>query len=169
MAAGEYISMQTQKEVLERELQIERRHILEHPEEEAAALAAILTESGILEQDALRITRAVHRKVGPALSFHARFELGIVPEELGTPLGAALSSFVAFFLGAVTPLLPFFFADGVMYWSVGLSAIGLLAIGVAMTKVTGQSMVWGGARQLLVGAAAAGVTYLVGLGFGTLV
>ena len=89
MAAGEYISMQTQRESMEKQLQLEREHIIAFPEEEQAHLSQLLLESGLSEQDADDVARKVHENVEPAVGFHALLELGIVPQQMGSPAGAA--------------------------------------------------------------------------------
>ncbi|MCP4004824.1 MAG: hypothetical protein GY725_11560 [bacterium] len=162
MAAGEYVSMRTQREVLERELRLEREHILNHPEEEEAHLVELLQQNGLSEEDALRVAAQVHANIDPAVDFHARFELGIHPTTMGSPVGAALSSFLAFVIGALVPLLPWFFLSEAVVVSMGLSAVALLLVGGGVTKVTGLSPVKGALRQLAFGVAAAGVTYWIG-------
>ncbi len=163
MAAGEYISMQTQREMLERELSIEREHIEQFPEEEEAHLAELLTHQGLESADARRIASQVHRETGPALDFHAHFELGIHPASLGAPRAAAFSSFVAFALGAAVPLLPWLVTGDALLPTMGLSALALLVVGAVATRFTHRSATYGATRQLLVGVVSAAVTYGVGL------
>jgi VIT1/CCC1 family predicted Fe2+/Mn2+ transporter len=162
MAAGEYISMQTQREMLERELAIEREHIEKFPEEEQAHLAELLAENGLERADAARIAAQVHRHTDPALEFHAQFELGIHPNSLGAPRGAAIYSFLSFAVGAAVPLFPWLVTTNAIMPTLILSALALLAVGAAATRVTHRTAAYGAFRQLLVGAASAAVTYGAG-------
>ena len=166
MGAGEYISMQTQREMLERELAVEREHIENHPKEEEAHLAELLAQTGLERDDARRVAAQVHRRVGRAVDFHALFELGIHPNSLGAPRGAALWSFVSFSLGAIVPLLPWLATTKALVPTIVLSGAALLGVGAAATRFTHQSAWYGAFRQLGVGALSAGVTYLVGLAIG---
>jgi len=165
MAAGEYVSMRTQREVLERELRIESEHIAEHPAEERDHLARLLAEHGGLEDAAaMAVAEQVHQEEDAALAFHARFELGIDPTSLGSPARASIGSFFAFVAGAIIPLLPFFFTTATtgLVAAVAASALGLAALGGLMTRFTGQRLWFGAVRQLGIGALAAGFTYGVG-------
>jgi VIT1/CCC1 family predicted Fe2+/Mn2+ transporter len=162
MAAGEYISMQTQRELLEHELELERDHIEQFPLEEEAHLAELLAENGLEPGDAERVAAQVHRRIGAAVDFHALFELGIHPKSLGRPGSAALWSFVSFATGAAVPLVPWLVvADGLLATVVG-SAIALALVGGLATRLTHQRPWFGAVRQLLVGALSAGVTYSIG-------
>jgi len=162
MAAGEYISMQTQRELLEHELALEREHIEKYPDEEQAHLAELLAESGLDTDVARRVAEQVHRRSGPAVEFHAAFELGIHPGSMGSPRGAASWSFVSFAVGAVIPLLPWLFAgDALLATAVG-SGVALLAVGGIATRLTHQNPWFGALRQLAVGALSAAVTYGIG-------
>ena len=165
MAAGEYVSMQTQREVLERELEIERQHIERHPAEEERHLAEMLEQNGLETGTARRFAAAVHES-GPALDFHALFELGIAPGQLGSPVAAAVYSCFSFAAGAAVPLVPWIFswrgsADALPA-SIAISAVGLLAVGGGVTYVTRQHPLLGAFRQLAIGALAAGATYAIG-------
>lgn len=164
MAAGEYNSMQAQRELLERELELERREIHRRPENERRELVQIYRNRGIDRDLAEDLATEVHRDPDLALETHAREELGIDPGELGSPVSAAGASFVTFALGALLPLLPWFFADGgaAIWASVALGLVGSLAIGFALASFTGRSHLRTAGRQLIVGAVAAGVPYLIG-------
>lgn len=166
MAAGEYISMQTQREMLERELAIEREHIERYPDEEQAHLAHLLGESGLEPAVAERVAAQVHRQ-GAALDFHAQLELGIHPHSLGAPGGAAVWSFVAFGIGAIVPLLPWLWTSNALVGTMALSAAALMGVGAAATRFTRRPAWYGALRQLAVGAVSAAVTYGVGLLVGT--
>lgn len=163
MAAGEYVSMQTQREMLERELRIERDHIERFPRDEEEELAALLAESGLDAEDAQRMAAQIHRRQEHAIHFHAQLELGINPGGLGSPLRASLSSFVCFAGGALIPLLPWILVERALPTSIAVSAAALLAVGALATRVTHVRPWWGATRQLLVGAVSASVTYAVGV------
>ena len=112
MAAGEYLSMQAQRELLERELEMERREHTRNPEHEVEELAEIYESRGIDHDTAWEMASNIMADPEKALEVHAREEMGIDPNELGSPVFAAMSSFFAFALGAVLPLLPWFFGGG---------------------------------------------------------
>lgn len=164
MAAGEYNSMQAQRELLERELDLERTEIHRRPENERRELVQIYRNRGIDHDLAEELATEVHRDPDLALETHAREELGIDPGELGSPIAAAAASFVTFALGALLPLLPWFFTDGgtAIWVSVALALVGSLAIGIGLAAFTGRSPLRTAMRQLIVGAIAAGVPYVIG-------
>jgi VIT1/CCC1 family predicted Fe2+/Mn2+ transporter len=163
MAAGEYISMQTQREMLERELALEREHIEKYPAEEEAHLAELLANNGLDPADARRVASQVHRRIEPAVGFHALFELGIHPNSMGAPKGAAAWSFASFAIGAAVPLAPWFVSEHALVPTIVVSTVALLVVGGAATRLTHQSAWYGALRQLAVGGLSAAVTYGVGL------
>jgi VIT1/CCC1 family predicted Fe2+/Mn2+ transporter len=112
----------------------------------------------------MKVAAAMMPDHDTALETHAREELGIDPGQLGSPWSAAISSFIAFTIGALIPLLPWFFATGnaEVVASVILGAIAAVVVGVALAKLTGRSPLWSGARQLAITAGAAAVTFAVG-------
>ena len=169
MAAGEYNSMRAQQELLERELEIERVEIQRRPEKEQRELAHIYRSRGVAAATADEMAREMHRDPDLALETHAREELGIDPKELGSPVAAALASFVTFAVGALVPLAPWFFGGGraAIWSSVVLGLLASLAVGVGLSRFTGRSWVRTATRQLIVGALAAGVPYLIGMAVGT--
>ncbi|MGI8686384.1 MAG: VIT1/CCC1 transporter family protein [Acidimicrobiales bacterium] len=164
MAAGEYVSMKAQSELLERELDLERIEIRRRPENERRELAAIYRERGVAPDTADELATEMMRDPELALETHAREELGIDPNELGSPVGASLSSFFAFAFGAILPLVPWFFGKGTAATvaSVVVGALAAVGIGVALSAFTGRSAVKSAVRQLLIATAAAGVTFAVG-------
>lgn len=168
MAAGEYVSMQTQRETMEKQLHLEREHILSYPEEEEAHLCRLLQESGLEADVAEEMARRIHEKVEPAVDFHALLELGIVPRQMGSPVKASVASFFSFIVGAAIPLLPWLMTAYALPASIGVSAVALLFVGGAVTRVTHRSPWAGALRQLAFGAAAASVTYGVGRLIGSL-
>ncbi len=164
MAAGEYISMRAQSELMERELDIERQAIHHDPEDERKELAAIYEGRGLDPTLAEELSVKMMRNPELALETHAREELGINPEETGNPVEAAVSSFLTFAIGAFIPLLPWLITDGTTatLWSVILGTVGALGVGAALSMFTGRSWLWSAGRQLLISGAAAAVTYSVG-------
>jgi len=164
MAAGEYVSMAAQKELLERELDVERRSLATRPSFERRELAAIYEKRGVSPAAAEELSAEMMRDPEVALETHAREELGVNPRQLGSPIGAAVSSFFAFAMGAVIPLVPWFFVGGTsaIIISVSLGALTALAIGAAIGISTGRGPLRSAVRQLLLGAAAGGVTYAIG-------
>ena len=164
MAAGEYISMQSQREMFENQISIEREEMRVMPDVEQAELAEIYVEKGVAQADAERIAATLMEDPEKALDTKVREELGLDPNELGSPWGAALSSFLSFGAGAVVPLIPFLLGTGQNAFVSGLllSFVALFAVGAGVSLVTGRSMVYSGTRQVLIGAAAAAVTYAVG-------
>ena len=168
MAAGEFVSMSAQKELLERELDIERRELERHPEAETRELATTFERRGLGADDAMRLARAVMRDPETALEVHASEELGVRPGNTGRPMQAAVSSFVSFGVGALIPLVPWFFINGgsAVVASVVLGAVSAVAIGWTVAVFTGRSRPLSALRQLGIAAVAAAVTYAVGLAVG---
>ena len=172
MAMGEWISVQSSRELSARELEIEQLHIEANADAEAAELALVYEQKGLHPRDARKIAEKLMSDPTTALDTHAREELGIDPDELGgSPWVAAGMSFVLFVLGAILPIVPFAFLSGNTAVGVALavSALGLFGIGAAITLLTGRSVLLSGARQLTFGAAAFVVTYGIGALFGTAV
>ena len=168
MASGEYVSMQAQRELLERELEVERRALHQSPTAERRELAVIYERRGLDPESARELATKMMRDPETALETHAREELGIDPNALGSPVLAAASSFVTFALGAVLPLVPWFVGDGngAILASVAIGAVAAIAVGVVLGVLTGRSPVRGALRQLAAAAVAAAVTYGIGRAVG---
>lgn len=168
MAAGEYVSMRAQSELVERELDVERDAIRHDPEDERRELAAIYKGRGLDETMAEELSVKMMRNPEVALQTHAREELGINPDETGNPIQAAVSSFVMFAIGAFIPLLPWLITRGTsaVEWSVILSAISAITVGSALAHFTGRFWLWSATRQLLISGVAATVTYGIGHAIG---
>ena len=164
MAAGEYVSMKAQKELLERELEIERTEIARRPENERRELAQIYRSRGVAADVADRLATEMMASPDLALETHAREELGIDPDELGAPVHAAVSSFVAFAVGALVPVLPWFFGGGVAatVTSIVAGVAAALVIGVLLARFTERPVLPSAGRQLAIAALAAGVPYGIG-------
>jgi len=168
MAAGEYVSMQAQRELLERELDVERQALRRNPEMERAELAAIYERRGIDPTLARELVAELMSDPDTALETHAREELGINPGALGSPVEAALASFVAFAFGALLPLLPWFFTSGTaaVVASVVIGVVASLAVGWFLGVFTGRSRARSALRQLFVAGVASAVTYGIGRAVG---
>lgn len=164
MAAGEYISVRSQREVFEYQIGLERDELAKYPQEEAAELALIYAARGVPTEDARRLADKLIADPKVALDTLARDELGLNPNELGSPIGAAAYSFVSFAIGALVPLAPFLFAVGLpaLLFSVGLAAGSLFGVGATLSLFTGKSAFKGGFRMLLIGAMAGAATFGIG-------
>jgi len=164
MAAGEYISMQSQRELFERQIELERAEMEAMPEEEEAELAAAYRAKGFARDEATRIAHRLFQDPEAALDMLVREELGLDPDELGSPWGAAGGSMISFALGAAVPVIPFLFGGGLVITaiSLGASLVALFAVGAGVSMLTGRSLVFSGLRQLGIGLGAAIVTYLIG-------
>lgn len=169
MAAGEYLSMSAQRELMEHELEVERESLTESPEGEAEELRGVYEERGIAPAVARDMVDEVMQDPELALETHAREELGISPEHLGSPVQAALSSFFSFGLGAFIPLLPWLFSrgNGAILVSVVLSIVAAISVGIVLALFTQRSMFRSALRQLLITAVAAAVTYGIGRALGS--
>ena len=164
MAAGEYISMQSQRELFEHQISIEREEMRIMPEEEERELVRIYRAKGVGQEDAERIARRLMQDPETALDTKVREELGLDPDELGSPWGAASSSFIAFAVGAIVPLLPFVLLTGgpALVAALAASLAALFLVGALVSLVTGRGLIFSGMRQVGIGALAAAVTYAVG-------
>jgi vacuolar iron transporter family protein len=162
MALGEYTSVRTQGEQVAAELAKERRELERHPDEEIAELAEAWIARGLAPDLAHEVARAVHANPEEALRLHAREELGVDPEEQPSPWTAAGSSFVCFAVGAFIPLLPYVLGSTVLWPALVAGGAGLFAAGALFARFTRMPWWLAGSRQLLLGGAAAGATYLIG-------
>ncbi len=164
MAAGEYVSVRSQRELYEYQIALERDELEEYPEAEAQELALIYVAKGLPQRDAQKLANKLVSDPEHALDTLAREELGLNPGELGSPIGAAASSFAAFATGAAVPLIPFFFASGAaaLGIAVGVTAVALFAVGAVLSLFTGRSAWLSGLRTLALGALAGGVTFAIG-------
>ncbi|MBV2356998.1 VIT1/CCC1 transporter family protein [Streptomyces sp. J2-1] len=169
MAAGEYTSVASQRELVEAELAVERRELRKHPLDEERELAELYAARGVEPELAREVARQLSRDPEQALEIHAREELGIDPGDLPSPLVAAVSSFASFALGALLPLLPFLLGATALWPALLLALAGLFGCGAVVARVTARSWWYSGLRQLALGGAAAGVTYALGTLFGTVV
>ena len=171
MAAGEYVSMKAQNELIERELRIERESLAQNPQGELRELQTIYAQRGLDQDMARELAEAVHEDPEVALEVHAREELGVDPDDIGDPIGAAVSSFVAFALGAVLPLIPWFLMDGTAATVVSVT-VGLIAaavVGIVLARFTERSPLRTAARQVSWAAGACLITFGIGTLLGTTV
>jgi VIT1/CCC1 family predicted Fe2+/Mn2+ transporter len=168
MAAGELVSVRAQQELAESELQVERQELAEEPEAERRELAAMYRARGVPAADAETVARILSANDRVALDTHARLELGIDPDAAGAARKASVFSFLAFAIGALLPLFPWFFTTGTpaVVASIVIGALAALALGAVIGLFSGTSVPRTAVRQLAVAAVAAGVTYAVGSLFG---
>lgn len=164
MAAGEWISVQSQTELYEREIEIEREELSVFPEEERDELAMIYKYKGLDQGAADRLADQIMERPETALDTLAREELGLDPSDLGSPWVAALSSFVAFAFGALVPLAPWLFSEGgrALTMSAIFSGAVLAFVGMSISVLTGRNGLVSALRMVVVGGLAAGVTYAIG-------
>jgi VIT1/CCC1 family predicted Fe2+/Mn2+ transporter len=171
MAAGEYVSVRSQREMYEHQIDLERKELAEYPEEEAEELALIYAARGMPIEEARVYALKTVADPERALLTLAREELGLNPDDLGSPWGAALSSFGSFAVGAIIPLLPFLLWPGhlAIWIAIAATAIALFAVGAAISLFTGRSALRDGLRMLAIGVLAGAVTYCIGAVIGVAV
>lgn len=162
MALGEYTSVRTQNEQLAVEVQTERDALRRNPVGEQAELTVMFESLGMEPATARDAADQVHANTEQALKVHLAHELGLSPDEQPSPFVAAASSFVAFSVGAVIPVLPYFFGFGSLWWGLLFGGVGLLTAGFAAAKFTDRNPFAGAGRQLLFGGIAVAATYGIG-------
>jgi vacuolar iron transporter family protein len=170
MAAGEYVSVRSQREMYEYQIALEREEVAEYPEEEAEELALIYQARGVDIEQARAVSRALFANPEQALDVLSREELGLNPDDLGSPFGAALSSFISFALGAAVPLIPFVVVRGTGTTTLVVTAVAtcgaLFCIGLILSLFTGRDALKGALRMVLIGAGAGVVSFIVGRALG---
>lgn len=169
MAAGEYASVASQSEAAAREVEKERVEIARNNEGETRELAVMWEAKGLEPDLALEAARQIHRDPENAVAVHAREELGVDPDDLASPRTAAVSSFLAFSVGALVPVLPYLLGASSLTLAVVLTLVALFACGAVVSRVTTRPWWYGGGRQVLLGGVAFAATYLVGAAVGTAV
>jgi VIT1/CCC1 family predicted Fe2+/Mn2+ transporter len=162
MAAGEYISVQSQNELIGAEVENERRELQRNPVGETAELAALYESRGLSPELAAQVAEVISRDPTTALGVHAREELHVDPEALPSPWAAAGLSFVSFVTGAVVPLVPYLMGFSSIVAAFVLSAVALVVGGGVVGRMTARPVGLAAARQLLVGAISAGATFGIG-------
>jgi vacuolar iron transporter family protein len=166
MATGEYTSVQSQNELVRAEVELERRELERNPEYEQRELAEAFADKGVDVELAHEVAEQVSKDPDEALRLHAQEELGVDPTELPSPWVAAMSSFLSFSLGAVVPILTFLAGVAQLWPALVVSGVALFTAGAVVARLTDKPAWYGGARQLLLAALAAGVTYGVGRAIG---
>jgi vacuolar iron transporter family protein len=169
MAAGEYVSVRSQREMYEYQIALEREELAEYPQEEAEELALIYQARGVELGQARALSRALLARPEQALDVLSREELGLNPDDLGSPWRAASASFIAFAAGAVIPLIPFFAGLSALRAALGAALItlaALFAVGLGLSLFTGRHAVRGALRMVLIGGGAGAVSFLVGRALG---
>jgi vacuolar iron transporter family protein len=169
MALGEYTSVKTQNEQLDLEVEKERVELERNPEGELAELVQMLRARGVEEGLAREVAVQLSRDPETALRLHVVAELGLNPEDKPSPRVAAGSSLLTFATGAVIPLLPYLFGFSLLWVALLCGGVGLLVAGALSSRFTPRPWWYAGLRQLLFGAAAAGITYLIGTAIGVAV
>ena len=165
MALGEWISVKSSQELYQNQMDLEKEELETNPAGEEKELALIYMSKGIEAEQAKEIAAKVMLDKESAHQILVKEELGITAEDLeGSPMEAAVSSFVLFSIGAIIPVIPFFFSNGMIavFLSAGLSAVGLFGIGSAITLFTGKSIWFSGFRQVVFGLTAAAITFGIG-------
>jgi vacuolar iron transporter family protein len=165
MSLGEWISVKSSQELYENQMEVEMEELENNPEGERRELALIYIAKGIPEAQAHAMAADIMKDTTHAHEVLVKEELGINPDELkGSAAEAAIYSFILFSIGAIIPVIPFFFSAGfkAILFSVALSTIGLFLIGAAITLFTGKNVWYSGLRQVLFGLAAAAITYGIG-------
>ena len=165
MAVGEYVSVASQTELAQAEIEIERDELAHRPEAELAELTQMYVNRGLDQSLAAEVAEQLSRDDGRALEIHVREELGLDPFDLPSPWVAAISSFLAFSVGALIPVLPYLLGAQLLWPTLLVSFVSLFAVGVLVARITVRPWWYSGLRQMLLGGAAAALTY----GFGTLV
>jgi VIT1/CCC1 family predicted Fe2+/Mn2+ transporter len=166
MATGEYVSVASQTELTQAEIEIEKAELKRVPHAELIELAEIYEQRGVEPALAKEVARQMTANPDQAWRVHAREELGVDPDDLPSPWTAAGSSFVAFTLGALVPLLPYLLGASNLLITVVLAGVSLFVCGASVSRFTSRNWLYAGARQLLLGGAAAAVTYAIGSAVG---
>jgi VIT1/CCC1 family predicted Fe2+/Mn2+ transporter len=171
MAAGEYVSVRSQREMYEYQIALEREEIAEYPEEEAEELALIYEARGVALAQAREVSQALLARPDQALDVLSREELGLNPDDLGSPAGAATASFLSFAVGAAVPLTPFLAAvtgRRALAATAVVTALALFLVGLALSLFTGRQALRGAVRMVLIGGGAGIVAFEVGRALGAL-
>ncbi|HEV2272010.1 MAG TPA: VIT1/CCC1 transporter family protein [Steroidobacteraceae bacterium] len=172
MAAGEYVSVRSQREMYEYQIALEREEIAEYPEEEAEELALIYEARGVTLAQARQVSQALLAHPDQALDVLSREELGLNPDDLGSPWGAAAASFLSFAAGAAVPLVPFLIdmtGNRALAATAVLTIVALFAVGLALSLFTGRQALRGALRMVLIGGGAGAVAFWVGRALGALI
>lgn len=167
MATGEFVSVASQAELTRAEIENEKAEIARVPQAEQEELAGIYVSRGVDEATAREVARQLSRDPDTVWRVHAREELGVDPDDLPSPWTAAGSSFAAFTLGAAVPLVPYVLGGQTLLLPVLLALLALFVAGALVSRWTDRSAAYSGSRQLLLGGAAAALTFAIGSAVGT--
>jgi VIT1/CCC1 family predicted Fe2+/Mn2+ transporter len=164
MAAGEYVSVASQRDLFRREIEMEASELRDKPEEEQKELELIYRAKGISREVASQTAAQIMSDPKMALETLAREELGLDPDELGSPVKVAISSFVSFAIGASFVVLPYFFLSGTaaLVAAICLSLLAMIIVGATVGRLSGRNMFFSVGRQLMWGVGAAAVTFAIG-------
>jgi VIT1/CCC1 family predicted Fe2+/Mn2+ transporter len=166
MAVGEWTSVHSQSELVQAEIAKEQRELARRPAAEQAELAQLFASRGLSRDLAMQVAKELSRDPESVWRIHVREELGVDPDALPSPYVAATSSMLSFAAGAFVPLLPYVAGAQALWVSLVVAAAALAGLGASVARFTERPPWRGAARQLALGAAAAGVTYGVGSAFG---
>jgi vacuolar iron transporter family protein len=162
MATGEYISVTSQNEMTQAEVEDERLELMHNPERELAELTEVFMEKGVAPALAAEVAKQISRDPRQALQIHAREEIGVDPEDLPSPWTAAIASFSAFTAGALTPLAPFLLGVPDFKLAMVLAALALVGGGAIVARAARRPPLIGGLRQLALGGLGVAMTFLIG-------
>ena len=164
MAAGEYVSVAGQRDVYRNRISTLAASLRASKYEEILRIAAIYESKGLTTLESMEVAKRLMENPDAALDTVVREELGLSEDTLGSPLGAASSSFVAFIIGAIVPILPYLLGAGSLAFtlSAALSALALVIVGALVAAGSGRNLAWGGAKMLMAGGGAAAVTFGIG-------
>ncbi|MYA62240.1 MAG: hypothetical protein F4X94_06665 [Dehalococcoidia bacterium] len=164
MAAGEYVSVAGQRDVYRNRIRTLAASLRASKYEEVLRIAAIYESKGLTTLESMEVAKRLIENPNAALDTVVREELGISEDTLGSPVGAASSSFVAFIIGAIVPILPYLLGAGSLAFtlSAALSALALVIVGALVAAGSGRNLAWGGAKMLMAGGGAAAVTFGIG-------
>jgi VIT1/CCC1 family predicted Fe2+/Mn2+ transporter len=168
MGVGEYISVQSQRELLDYQLAFQRRQLRDTPDQERRILIEIYRDRGFTEEEAAHFADRLFADDDHATRLMIFEEVGLDARSIGSPMQAGVGSFLAFTLGAAIPLIPYLLASGAMafYTSLAVSLAALFLLGIGISSFTHRSPIFSGTRQVLLGGIAAAVTYAVGSAIG---
>jgi vacuolar iron transporter family protein len=166
MATGEFVSVSSQNELVQAEVRKERFELQNHPDSERHELAATFRSRGVDADLADKVAEQISARPETALAMHVREELGVDHRELPSPLTAAGASLVTFAIGALIPLLPYLFKVNNLALALALAAIAAFVGGGLVARLTDRPFLRGALRQLILGAAAAGITFAIGSAVG---
>ena len=167
MAAGEYVSVASQSELAQAEIELERIELEHRPEAEQLELTETFVRRGLEPDLAAQVAEQLSQNPAAALEVHVREELGLDMHDLPSGFTAAGSSFASFTVGALIPVIPYLLGAESLWPALVVSLVSLFVVGVMVSRITVRSWWFSGMRQLLLGGAAAGVTYAVGAVVGT--